>query len=321
MKKELKCILFALLAATATWASAQFPAPGKAITIVNPYPPGGLGDLMARAVARQMSDSLATPVIVENKSGANGAIGTAFVARAQPDGYTIGSVPMSTLAINPLIYKNLGYQPQELTPLSQAVTFANILVVPASLPVNSLAELPPYMRAHAAALNFASQGNGSSGHLEGELLNQAVGVRVTHVPYTGSAPAMQDLLSGKVQLMFETVPAAMPFIKSGRIKALGVASATPQPQAPDVPPISTVLKGFEATNWIGMVAPPHLPPAIAAKLNEHIVRALQSTDVARLAQERGVTVVGSTPEELARVIAADMRKWSEVVREARIKND
>lgn len=321
MRHTLKLALACAMVAASGAALAQFPVAGKAITIVNPYPPGGLGDLLARAIARQMSESLGTPVIVENKPGANGAIGTAYVARAQPDGYTIGSVPMSTLTINPIIYKDLGYQPKELTPITQAVTFANVLVANSSVPVNSLAELPAYLKASAANLNFASQGNGSSGHLEGSLLNMAAGAKITHVPYNGSGPALQGLLAGEVQFMFETLPAAIPLIKSGRLKALGVASATPQPLAPEIPPIASVIKGFEATNWIGLIGPPRLPADVLAKLNEHIVRALKTPELQRLAADRGVTVVASNPEGLAKAIDADTRKWTEVVRESKISKD
>ncbi|MDB5874726.1 MAG: transporter substrate-binding protein [Ramlibacter sp.] len=321
MKSIFKLIVLAALALSSAAALAQFPTPGKPITIVNPYPPGGLGDLLARAMARQMTESLGTPVVVESRPGANGAIGITYVARSQPDGYTLGSVPMSTLAINPVIYKGLTYQPKDLTPITQAVTFSNVLVANIDVPVGSLKDLPGYLRDKSADLNFASQGNGSSGHLEGALLNLSTGAHVTHVPYQGSGPAMQDLLSGKVQFMFETVPAAMPFIKSGRLKALGIASAAALPGSPDIPPISSVIKGFEATNWIGVVGPAGMPADVVAKLNEHIVRALKSPEMARLAEERSVVIVGSKPEELARVIAADTKKWTEVVRDARIKLD
>jgi tripartite-type tricarboxylate transporter receptor subunit TctC len=322
MRHLLKAWLLAGMALSGAVAAAEFPVAGKPITIINPYPPGGLGDILARAVAKNLSETLGTPVIVDSKPGANGSIGTTFVARAQPDGYTLGSVPMSTLAINPVIYKGLAYQPmKDLTPITQAVTFANVLVASNELPVNNLAELAQYLKTNSAAVNYGSQGNGSSGHLEGALLNLAAGAQMTHVPYAGSGPAMQALLSGSIQLMFETVPAAVPLIKAGRIKALGVASNTPMAQAPGVPPISSVIKGFEATNWIGIIGPAGLPPEVLAKLNEHLVRALRSPEVMKLAEERGITVVAGKPEELAQVIANDTRKWSDVVREAKIRND
>lgn len=320
MRQVLKASVLVVATLCAGAALAEYP--DKPITIVNPYPPGGLGDVLARALARKIGESMGTPVIVENKPGANGAIGTSLVAHAQPDGYTLGSVPMSTLAINPVIYRNLAYKPAtDLTPITQAVTFANVLVAGGDVPVNSLTELPAYLKSQSASLNYASQGNGSSGHLEGALLNLATHSQMTHVPYQGSGPAMQDLLSGKVQFLFETVPAATPYIKAGKIKALGVASAKPQKQMPDVPPISSVIKDFEATNWIGIIGPAGMPKDVVAKLNEHIVKALRSPEVMQLADERGIEVVGSTPDAFARIIAADTAKWGEVVRESKIKND
>ena len=300
-------------------ANAQtFPAGNQPVSVIVPYPPGGMGDILSRLVGAKMQESLGVPVVVENKPGANGGIGTAYVARAKADGHTIAIVPMSAVTINPWLYKDLQYQPKDLTPVVLAISLPNVLLVHPSVQASSLGELIGLAQREPDKLNYASEGNGSSSHLFGELFKMAARAPMTHVPYKGSGPAMQDLLGGKIQVMFENVANAMPYIKAGRARALGVTSAAASPQAPDIPPIASVLPGFEAMNWIGFVAPAGMPREVLAKLNEHMVRAIRSPEISKAMEDRGATVVASTPDQFSSVVAADLARWGKVIRESNI---
>jgi tripartite-type tricarboxylate transporter receptor subunit TctC len=277
-----------------------------------------MGDILSRLVGAKMQASLGVPVIVENKPGANGGIGTAYVAHAKPDGHTIAIVPMSAVTINPWLYKDLQYQPKDLTPVVLAISLPNALLVHPSVPASSLAELIALAQREPDKLNYASEGNGSSSHLFGELFKMSAKAPMTHVPYKGSGPAMQDLLGGKIQVMFENVANAMPYVKAGRVRVLAVTSSTALPQAPEVPTVSSVVPGFEAMNWIGFVAPAGMPREVLAKLNEHMVRAIRSPEISKAMEERGATVVASTPDQFSSVVAADLARWGKVIRESNI---
>ncbi len=297
-------------------ALAFIAAPAFAQTYPNPGQ--GLGDIISRMLAAKMQESLGVPVLVESKPGANGGIGTAFVARSRPDGHTIAIVPMSTVTINPWLYKDLQYQPKDLAPVMNAISLPNVLVVAADVPVSNLNELIELARKQPDRLNYASMGNGSSGHLFAELFRVQAGAPMTHVPYKGSGPALQDLLGGKVQLMFENLPNVLPQIRAGKLRALGVTTLAASPQAPEIPPIASVLPGFEANNWIGFVGPAGLPRETLAKLNEHMVRALRSPDVSKSLDERGATILGSTPEQFAKVLQGDYERWGKLIRDSKI---
>ena len=308
-----------LLSLLVTGANAQtFPAGNQPVSVIVPYPPGGMGDILSRMVGAKMQESLGVPVVVENKPGANGGIGTAYVARAKADGHTIAIVPMSAVTINPWLYKDLQYQPKDLTPVVLAISLPNVLLVHPSVPASSLAELIALAQREPDKLNYASEGNGSSSHLFGELFKTAARAPMTHVPYKGSGPAMQDLLGGKIQVMFENIANAMPYVKAGRVRALGVTSAAALPQAPELPPISSVVPGFEAMNWIGFVAPAGMPREVLAKLNEHMVRAIRSPEISKAMEDRGATVVASTPDQFSSVVATDLARWGKVIKEANI---
>ena len=314
----LRRIVLALAFIAAPAFAQTYPNPGQPITIINPYPPGGLGDIISRMLAAKMQESLGVPVLVESKPGANGGIGTAFVARSRPDGHTIAIVPMSTVTINPWLYKDLQYQPKDLAPVMNAISLPNVLVVAADVPVSNLNELIELARKQPDRLNYASMGNGSSGHLFAELFRVQAGAPMTHVPYKGSGPALQDLLGGKVQLMFENLPNVLPQIRAGKLRALGVTTLAASPQAPEIPPIASVLPGFEANNWIGFVGPAGLPRETLAKLNELMVRALRSPDVSKSLDERGATILGSTPEQFAKVLQGDYERWGKLIRDSKI---
>src|SRR5258706_15005952 len=246
----LRWIVLALVFIAAPAFAQPFPNPGQPITIINPYPPGGLGDIVSRMLAAKMQESLGVPVLVESKPGANGGIGTAFVARSKPDGHTIAIVPMSTVTINPWLYKDLQYQPKDLTPVMNAISLPNVLVVAMDVPVHSLNDLIDLARKQPDRINYASMGNGSSGHLFAELFRLQARAPMTHVPYKGSGPALQDLLGGKGQIMFENLPNVLPQIRAGKLRAVGVTTLAVSPQGPEIPPSARVLPGFEANNCI-----------------------------------------------------------------------
>jgi tripartite-type tricarboxylate transporter receptor subunit TctC len=314
-------LVVAALSFLAFPAAAQFPVAGQPITIINPYPPGGLGDVLSRLMAPKMSESLGVPVLVENKPGANGGIGTGLVARAKPDGHMVAIVPMSTVTINPWLYKDLQYQPKDLAPVMNAIALPNVLVVHPSVPASSLKELIELARREPGKINYASMGQGSSGHMLAELFRMQVNAQMTHVPYKGSGPALQDLLAGQVQIMFENLPNVLPQIRAGKLRGLGVTSAAASPQAPEIPPISSVLPGFEATIWIGYVAPAGLSRDTLGKLNEHMVKALRQPDVSKAVADRGASILASSPEDFTRTVAGDLEKWGKVVKEAGIRID
>jgi tripartite-type tricarboxylate transporter receptor subunit TctC len=311
-------VLAALLCWSAPVTAQPFPVGGQPVTIVNPYPPGGMGDVLSRLMGAKMQDSLGVPVIVENKPGANGGIGTGYVARSKPDGHTLAIVPMSTVTINPWLYRDLQYQPKDLTPVMNAISLPNVLVVHPSVPANNLRELIDLVKREPDKLNYASMGQGSSGHMLAELFRSYAHAQIAHIPYKGSGPALQDLLGGKVQIMFENLPNVLGQIRAGKLRALGVTSAAASPQAPEIPPIASVIPGFEATIWIGYVAPAGLPRETLARLNEHLVRAIRQPDVTKAMEDRGAAVLASTPEEFSKTVASDYDKWGKVVKEANI---
>jgi tripartite-type tricarboxylate transporter receptor subunit TctC len=311
--------MVALLAlALAAPAAAQFPGSAP-ITIVMPYPPGGLGDYFVRLVAPKLAEQLGTTVLVDNKAGANGAIGTAAVARAKPDGHTIVFVPASTVTTNQWLMKDLGYDPlKDLSPLALVLAVPNVLVVNPAVPAQTLPELLDLARSKPASLNYASVGMGSSTHLQAEMLKRAAKVDITHVAYKGAAPALQDLLAGQVQMMFDNMPSALPMIQAGKLRALAVTSAKSSPALPDVPPVGKFVPGFEEMPWFAFLGPVGLPPDIAATLNEHLVRAVRSSDVMKALAARGGEITTSTPGQLAELIKADSDKMGRLIREAGI---
>jgi tripartite-type tricarboxylate transporter receptor subunit TctC len=316
--RSAQVLVFAVLLSSSALALTQpFPG-GQPVTIIDPYPPGGMGDVLSRLLAAKMQGPIGVPVIVENKPGANGSIGTGYVARSKADGHTLALVAMSTVTINPWLYKDMPYQPKDLTPVMNAISLPNVLVVHPSVPANNLKELIDLMKRDPSSLNYASMGAGSSGHMLAVLFSSFAHAQIVHIPYKGSGPALQDLLGGKVQIMFENLPNVLAQIRAGKLRALGVTSASPSPQAPDIPPISSVIPGFDATIWIGYVAPAGLPKETLATLNKQMVRAIRQPDVTRALEERGATVLASTPEQFAKTIASDLEKWGKVVKEANI---
>ncbi|HYD57670.1 MAG TPA: tripartite tricarboxylate transporter substrate binding protein [Burkholderiales bacterium] len=304
----------------ATGAGAQFPS--RPITIVVPYAPGGTNDIMARAVAGKMQESIGQSVVVENKPGAGGNIGAAHVAKSAPDGHTILTASVGVYSINKWMQK-LPYDPEkDFAPITNGGSVPNMLIVHPSVPVKDVRELIAFARANPGKVAFASMGSGTTGHLSGELFKQLANADILHVPYKGSAPALQDLLGGQVQLMFDNMPTAIKLAQSGKVKGLALTSLQPHPLAPGVPTLDQAgLKGFDVTAWFGFAAPAGTPKPVIDRLNAEMVKALRDPVVSENLTKLGVTIIADTPEHFAAYMASESKKWKEVVQRAGIKLD
>ena len=314
--------LGALLALFAVIASAQ-TYPTKPIRLVVPFPPGGATDILARDVAQKLTEAWGQQVIVDNRPGAGGNIGSELVAKSAPDGYTLEMGTVGTHAINASLYAKMPYDHvKDFAPVILVAGVPNVLVVNPAVPANSVAELIAYAKANPGKLNFASSGNGTSIHLSGELFKVMAGVQMTHVPYKGSSPALQDLLGGQVQLMFDNLPPSLPQIKAGKLRALAVTSLARAPALPDVPTMAEAgLPGYEASSWFGVLAPAGTPPAIVAKLNAEIAKWLATPEAKEKLSKQGANAAGGTPEDFAKHIAAETAKWAKVVKDSGAKID
>lgn len=323
-----------LLAAALTAAFASLPLaaaaqsfPSKPIRWIVPFPPGGPTDGFSRGAAQKLSEVLGQPVIVENVPGAGASIGMERVARAAPDGYTIGLATTGTHAINPHLYgPRLPHDTsRDFTPLTLAVRYVNVLVVNPKLPIDSVADLVAYAKANPDKATFGSAGNGSSNHLSGEVLKMVTGVPMQHVPYRGSAPALADVIGGNITFMFDILITAMPSANAGRVKALAVTSERRSPYAPNVPTMAEAgLKGFTEAGsdlWFGIVGPAGIPKPIVQKLNEALITAMRSPDMRQRISANGFELWTSTPDEFAKVIREDRDRWGKIVKASGAKVD
>jgi tripartite-type tricarboxylate transporter receptor subunit TctC len=315
-------LLAALTLCMAPLALAQ-TYPSHPIRLVVPFPPGGTTDILARAVAQKLSESFGQQVIVDNRPGAGGNIGTELVAKAAPDGYTLEMGTVGTHAINASLYSKLPFDHvKDFVPVILVAGVPNVLVVNPALPVHSVQELIAYGKANPGKLYFASSGSGTSIHLSGELFKTMTGVQMTHVPYKGSAPALTDLMGGQVQLMFDNLPSSLGFIKAGKLRALAVTSAERASALPDVPTIAeSGVPGFEASSWFGVLAPAGTPREIVQKLNAEIAKWLATPEAREKLASQGAIAAGGTPEDFARHIAAETAKWAKVVKASGAKVD
>ena len=307
--------LAAIAGATMSVASAQ-GYPTKAVRIVVPFPPTGAADLLTRALANKLSEELGQPVTADNRPGAGGNIGAEQVARAAPDGYTLLMGAVTTHAVSMSLYQNLHYDlEKDLVPVSLVANVPHILVVSPSVPAKNLGELLAYLKAENGKVNFASQGNGTLSHLEFELLKSQGGFTANHIPYKGSAPALADLLSGRVEVLFDSIPSSLPMIQAGKLKGIAVSSSQRSPVLPDLPTLAeSGLPGFAADSWFGLMAPAGTPKDVIAKLNASVAKALDAPEVKAIITRQGGFVMGSTPEAMARQIHGDREQWAKVVK-------
>jgi tripartite-type tricarboxylate transporter receptor subunit TctC len=316
----LRFLLVASLGVLSTAALAQ-AFPSKPIRIVVPYPPGGVTDLMARALQEPLMKTLGQPVIVDNKAGAAGAIGAREVARSASDGYTLVFVNSGILSVTPFVQKNVGYDGlKDFAPVSLVSSAPFFIVINANVPANDLKSFIEYARKQPGGLLYASAGIGSAGHLASELFARAAGLKLVHVPYKGLGPTTQAVMTGEVQLLISTPSGAMNnYIKEGKLKLLALSAPTPSPLAPGVPPAVETLPGYAFDTWFALLAPAGTPPDVIAKLNDAIGRALALPEVQRVFVSGGMTAKASTPQQLHELIVEDLARWPLVVRDTGIQ--
>ncbi len=324
MRKFMSCLSVLLVAVGApllsTLANAQ-AYPSKPTRLIIPFPPGGATDIIGRTLAQKLSTQLGQSVIVDNKPGAGGTLGSAEAAKAAPDGYTILLATTSTHSIAPSLYKSIAYSVEkDFAPISEVATATNVLIVTPNLPVKDVAELIALVKKNPDALNFASSGNGTIVHLQSELFKLISGTKLTHVPYKGTALAIPDLISGQTHLMFDSLVSALPHIKGGKVKALAVTSSKRTPLLPNVPTvIESGLPEYEVNTYFGLFAPPGTPRDIVARLQKEAVIAVQSADVKERFASQGAEPVGGTPEALSALIKSETLKWKRVIDAGQIK--
>jgi tripartite-type tricarboxylate transporter receptor subunit TctC len=310
----MRTVFAALALALSQPAHAEFPE--RPIRIVVPFAPGGFTDVAARILQKELGAAIGQAVIVENKAGAGSTIGTAEVAKAKPDGYTLAMVS-TTHVISPHLYRQMPYDAlKDFTPVMRLAEGPYVLVVHPSFPARNVAELVALAKKEPGRIDYASSGNGSAQHLVGALFTRMTGAELNHVPYKGSNQAMSDVLGGQVKVSFVGVPNALPNLASGKLRALGVTTPKRYPELPDVPTIAEAgVPGFEATVWLGLLAPPGTPREIVQKLNAAVVRVLAAPEARRLMASAGVEVATSSPEEFGRLLQSEFERWGKVVRE------
>lgn len=323
MKRLLTSVLLGFAAASVAGSALAQAWPAKPVTLLVPFPPGGSSDAIARILGTKLQEKLGGSFVVDNRGGAGGTIGTAAVKRAAADGYTLLVTSLGPLVIGPHLLKNIGYDPtRDLDYVSVAVQAPNVLVVPAASPHKSLADVLAYEKANPGRMSFASSGNGSSDHITAELFWQQTGTSGLHVPYKGGGPVMTDLLGGQVDASFMNINTALPQVKAGKLRALGITSAKRAPVLPEVPTMDELgIKGLQVYSWQAVAAPKGLPADIKAKLHGGIVAALNAPDVKPKLIEQGFEVVANTPEQFTAFQAAEFERWKKVITERKITAD
>ncbi|HWI13658.1 MAG TPA: tripartite tricarboxylate transporter substrate binding protein, partial [Burkholderiales bacterium] len=292
--------------------------PNKPLRMVVPFAPGGPTDIVGRAVSQRMTETFGQTVVVDNRAGAGGVVGADLVAKAPPDGYTILLCSTGAMAINPGLMPNMPYDPvRDFAPLSLVVTIPYLLLVNTPSPLQSVKDLIAAARAKPGSINYGSAGVGSTSHLAGELFKSMAKIDMTHVPYKGSAPAATDLIGGQLQTLFDAVAVALPLVRGGKLRALGISTAKRSALVPDVPTISeSGVPGYEVATWHGICAPARTPPAVVGALNRAIVAAVNQPDTRQRLVGIGADVVGSTPEEFGRFIKSELAKWSRIIKQS-----
>ncbi|OGA11378.1 MAG: LacI family transcriptional regulator [Betaproteobacteria bacterium RIFCSPLOWO2_02_FULL_65_20] len=323
MRKILNGSIGLLLTCAALVAGAQ-GYPTKPVHMVVPYPAGGYYDLLARVIGAKLGETWGQPVVVENRVGANGMVGTDFVAKGAADGYTILMGGIGPFGISPSLYRKMAYDPvRDFAPVIHVASAPNVLVVHPSVTANSVKELIALALANPGKLTFSSAGSGSSQHLSGEMMKTMAGVNMTHVPYKGSAPSVTAVLGGQVSLLFGTMADVMAHIRAGKVRALAVTSAKRIPALPEVPTmVEAGIPGYEATAWFGVFAPAATPGDIVVKLNRDIARILEMPDVlARISLQGSAEIIGGSPEQYGSFVRAEIAKWAKVVKDSGAKVD
>jgi tripartite-type tricarboxylate transporter receptor subunit TctC len=317
-----------LIATAFVLSSALVPAhaqtyPNRAITLVIPFAPGGSTTIVGRGIADKMSELLGEKIVVDNRPGAGGTVGTKAVAKSEPDGYTLVLGYTGTLAIGPSLYKNVGYDPRkDFAPIGLIGNAPNSLVVHPSFPANTIAELIAYAKANPGKVNFGSAGAGTVSHITGEYFAASAGIKLVHIPYKGTGPALTDLLGGHIPMAFAPIPASHPNVSAGKLRALAVTSTTRSSLMPDVPTISeTVLPGFDASLYYGLAAPAGTPRPVIDKLNKALRDALASDEVKRQLAQDGTEITPGTPEDYAAFIDKDEKKWSQLVKASGVEQE
>ena len=316
-----KTIVLALGLLVAVCASGE-EWPVKPVRFIVPYPPGGGTDVIARIMQQPLSEALGHQVVIENRGGAGGALGTEAAAKAAPDGYTF-LFTLSSHTINPLLYKLNFDVEHDFAAVSLIVSVPQLIAAYPGAPLESMWDLVAMAKAQPGSLHFASVGNGTPSHIAGELLKLRTVIDIVHVPYKGGGPALADTLGGQVPLLIVSMPAALSHVRAGKLRALAVTTVKRSPGAPEIPTVAEALKipDYEVDSWYAMFAPAKTPNAIVTRMNKEIVHAIRLPAVRQKLLEQGGDPVGSTPEELDRVVKAELRKWSEVIRDAHIKVD
>ena len=296
--------------------------PDKPVRMVLPFPPGGVTDILARALAEKLSPRLGQPVIVDNKPGAGTVLASDFVARAPADGYTL-LLAASSLGTAPLLYDKVGYDAiKSFAPVTQVASVVHVLVVNQQLPVHSVGELVAYAKQNPAKLNYASTGTGTSTHLEGELLKSMAKIYMVHIPYRGSGPALTDVVSGQVGVMIDALGSSGPFIKAGKLRALAVTTAKRSQSIPELPTVAeSGLPGYEAMPWLGLVAPAGTPQHVVDRLHREVAEILKEPELRERFKGWGLDIIGNTPTEFSAFLRRDIAQWTQVIQSARIKAD
>jgi tripartite-type tricarboxylate transporter receptor subunit TctC len=318
MSKPMKLVVALLGIAVACAAFAQ-TFPSRAIRVIVPFPAGGTADGIARTVSQRMSENVGQAIVVENRSGANGIVGTEAVAKSTPDGYTLLMAP-SGHAINNSLNANVPYDPvKDFQMLTLIGTVPMVAVVNNDFPVRSIRELIDTAKAKPGSISYGSGGPGSSNHLAVELFSSMAGVKMLHIPYKGDTPGIADLLGGQIQMIFLNIPSALPLAKSGRVRAIGITSKVRSELLPDVPTIAETVPGYEAGSWHGFFAPAGTPAPVVATLSTELRRAINTPQVRDKLKADGVNVVANTPEEFTAFVKTEIDKWAQIIRTANVK--
>ena len=321
MIRSLRAAAAVLLCALALPVCAQ-SYPTKPIKVVVPYAPGGNMEHW-RATLEKVSQLLGQPLVMENRAGAGGNIGSDYAAKSPADGYTLLIGTIGTHAINASVYAKMPYDViKDFTPVIFLATMTNVAVVNPATPVKSIQEFIEYAKSRQGTLNFGSPGNGSSAHLTGEMFKQVTGVAMQHVPYKGSAPAVMDLIAGRIDIMFDNIPLPLPHIRAGKLRGLAVTAAQRSPSLPELPTLAEAgVPGFDGSSWYGIYAPAGLPQDMVAKLNAAFNEALRAPEIRERLTTQGWTVVGGTPEQFAAHTQAELERWAKVVKSANVRID